>query len=196
MNYDVFYTNKYSEHECVECGNMFIPDSVYEDGSPVNPVCPDCIESTSSRKIESKRMIKIKVGQLKQIIKEVLTEARGGGINLGYINANIAGDYRYTDSMYVDYMPDTDTVVVRVDVSSPVGGMDSFTPSDSSEQFRKELPADDLKGIMSAMKDALTNNNFNFKRYGKPTKNFYWNDDTVGPSMANLKANLAPFRGG
>lgn len=139
--------------------------------------------------------MKIKIGQLKQIIKEVLSEARtGGGINLGYINANIAGDHRYTDSMHVDYMPDTDTVVVRVDVSSPIGGMDSFTPSDSSEQFRKELPADDLKGIMGAMKQALSDDSFNFKRYGKPTKNFYWTDDSVGPTLANLKANLNAVR--
>lgn len=129
--------------------------------------------------------------------RRVVTEAYSGrGISLGYINANIAGDHRYTDSMHVDYMPNADTVVVRVDVSSPVGGMDSFTPSDSSEQFRKELPADDLKGIMGAMKQALSDNTFNFKRYGKPTKNFYWNDDSVGPSMANLKANLDAVRRG
>ena len=138
--------------------------------------------------------MKIKLGQLKQIIKEVINEARTGGINLGYIHANIDGDSRYTDSLNVDYVPATDTVVVRVDVSSPAGGMDSFTPSYSSEGLRKEVPADDLKSIMSVLKDALSNNEYNFKRYGKPTKNFYWTDDSVGPTLANLKANLDAVR--
>jgi hypothetical protein len=139
--------------------------------------------------------MKIKVGQLRKIIAEVLSEGpEAWTIGLAHISANIAGDYRYTDTMRVEYAPDTDTVIVRASISSPVGGMDSFTRSDSTEKFRKEFPADDLKGIMSAIKDVLTDNSYNFKRYGKPTKNLFWQDDSVGPSLANLKANLAAVR--
>lgn len=133
--------------------------------------------------------MKIGINQLRKLISEAINEAYRGN-NIGSITADIAGDSRYTDTLNVDYKPDTDTVLVRVSVGSPLGGMDSFTPSDFREDFRKEIPADDLKGIMSALKYALSDNSYNFKRYGKPTKNFFWNHDGVGPSMANLKAAL------
>lgn len=133
----------------------------------------------------------IKIGQLRSIIREVITQMHvDRPVNLGYISANIAGDTRYTDTLYIDYVPSSDTVVVRVTEGQPTGGMDSFTPSYSREQYRNELPASDLKGIMMALKEALTDNRFNFKKYGKPTKNLKWKDRSVGPSVANLKANI------
>lgn len=135
--------------------------------------------------------MKIMLEQLRNIIREVITETLSERpVNLGYISANIAGDYRYTDTLYVDYVPSTDTVVVRVTEGMPTGGMDSFTPSTSNEQYRKELPSTDLKGIMMALKEVLTDTRFNFKKYGKPTKNLKWKDLSVGPSIANLKTNL------
>lgn len=131
------------------------------------------------------------IKQLRSLIREVVTEVYSDRpVNLGYISANIAGDTRYTDTLYIDYVPSSDTVVVRVTEGQPTGGMDSFTPSASNEQYRNELPAVDLKGIMLALKEALTDSRFNFKKYGKPTKNLKWKDRSVGPSMANLKANL------
>ncbi len=135
--------------------------------------------------------------QLRSVIREVIAEVYGDRpVNLGYISANIAGDTRYTDTLYIDYMPSSDTVVVRVAEGTPSGGMDSFTPSYSREQYRNELPASDLKGIMLALKEALTDNRFNFKKYGKPTKNLKWRDRSIGPSMANLKANIDAAKAG
>lgn len=133
----------------------------------------------------------IKIEQLRSIIREVVTEVYGDRpVNLGYISANIAGDYRYTDTLYVTYVPTTDMIVVRVTEGMPSGGMDSFTPSTSNEQYRKELPSSDLKAIMMALKEALTDSRFNFKKYGKPTKNLKWKDGSIGPSIVNLKANI------
>lgn len=135
--------------------------------------------------------------QLRSVIREVIAEVYGDRpVNLGYISANIAGDTRYTDTLYIDYMPSSDTVVVRVAEGTPSGGMDSFTPSYSREQYRNESPASDLKGIMLALKEALTDNRFNFKKYGKPTKNLKWRDRSIGPSMANLKANIDAAKAG
>lgn len=135
--------------------------------------------------------------QLRSVIREVIAEVYGDRpVNLGYISANIAGDTRYTDTLYIDYMPSSDTVVVRVAEGTPSGGMDSFTPSYSREQYRNESPASDLKGIMLALKEALTDSRFNFKKYGKPTKNLKWRDRSIGPSMANLKANIDAAKAG
>lgn len=135
--------------------------------------------------------MKIMIEQLRSIIREVVTQMYADRpVNIGYISANIAGDTRYTDTLYIDYVSSSDTVVVRVTVGQPAGGMDSFTPSYSNEQYRNELPASDLKGIMMALKETLTDNRFNFKKYGKPTKNLKWKDRAIGPSVANLKANI------
>lgn len=132
-----------------------------------------------------------KIEKLKNLIKEVITEMYSERpINLGYISTNIAGDTRYTDTLYIEYIPTSDLVVIRVTEGMPTGGMDSFTPSASNEQYRKELPSTDLKGIMMALKEALTDNRFNFKKYGKPMKNLKWKDRSVGPSIINLKANI------
>ena len=135
--------------------------------------------------------------QLRSVIREVIAEVYGDRpVNLGYISANIAGDTRYTDTLYIDYIPSSDTVMVRVAEGTPSGGMDSFTPSYSREQYRNELPASDLKGIMLALKEALTDSRFNFKKYGKPTKNLKWKDRSVGPSISNLKANIDAAKAG
>jgi hypothetical protein len=111
-------------------------------------------------------------------------------INLGYLSANIAGDVRYTDTLFVDYVPETGSIVVAVFSGSPIGGMDSFAPSRASEQYRKEFAASDLKGIAAALKEVLGDSAFNFKKYGKPTKNLKWSNRAVGMSAANLKANV------
>lgn len=111
-------------------------------------------------------------------------------VNLGYLSANIAGDVRYTDSLYVDYIPESGAVVVSVFCGSPMNGMDSFAPSRASEQYRKEFAASDLKGIAASLKEVLGDSAFNFKRYGKPSKNLKWNNRAVGMSAANLKANV------
>lgn len=140
--------------------------------------------------------MKTTIGQLRNIIREVVTEAIGSRpVNLGYLSANIAGDTRYTDTLRIDYAPDTDMVSLSVSEGQPAGGMDSFTPSTSREQYRKEFLSSDLKGIMMALKEVLSDTTFNFKRYGKPTKNLRWKDKSVGPSAANLKANIDAVKG-
>lgn len=140
--------------------------------------------------------MKTTIAHLRNIIKEVITEVISDRpVNLGYLSANIAGDARYTDTLRIDFIPVTDTVSLSVLEGQPVGGMDSFTPSTSREQYRKEFPASDLKGIMMALKEVLSDTTFNFKRYGKPTKNLRWKDKSIGPSIANLKANIEAVKG-
>ena len=140
--------------------------------------------------------MKIKIGQLRKIISETITEAYGSGFQIGWLKASVGGDLRYTDRLSVSYNQDNDTVTVSVSESSPAGGMDSFTPSISRDSFSETYPANDLKRIMESIKHVVSSSNYAFKKYGKPTKNFEWNDESLfGLSMANLAASIAQARG-
>jgi hypothetical protein len=139
--------------------------------------------------------MKIKIGQLRKIISETITESYGSGRAIGALRASIDGDLRYTDRLRVSYNQDDDTVTVSVSESAPAGGMDSFTPSISRDSYSETYPADDLKSIMNSIKYAVGSSKYAFKRYGKPTKNFKWVKSLVGLNMANLAASIAQARG-
>ena len=106
---------------------------------------------------------------------------------IGYLYSHIAGDYSYTDRLYVEYNGD-DTVTVRVVESSPYGGMDyKGHGSVERESFKETVPADPKK-VMGVIKDAINSSHYTFKKYGKATKNFNWNSNDIpnGLSMKNL----------
>lgn len=102
---------------------------------------------------------------------------------IGYLSAHVPGDFRYSDSLRVHWDPETDTVRVRVLTTGAVGGMDSGR-SDSYEPIaefdRATMQGPTAKDVVALIKQALDNNSFFFKRYGKPTKNFRWVPNAVG----------------
>ena len=109
----------------------------------------------------------------------------------GWLRASIAGDARYTDTLTLWYNPADDTVTVTVDEGSPAGGMDSFTPSVARHAFSTTVPARPRE-VMSVVKDVVGDDQYNFKKYGKPTKNFRWNsDELVGLNIGNLTQALS-----
>lgn len=103
---------------------------------------------------------------------------------IGSIHASIAGDFRYGSSIGVFYDSEKDAVVIKSSDSSPVGGMDSFTPSEehSTNSYTIDNPTGKsivsfLKGkFMSSKKDRRQAGNSwdTIRVYGKPSKKFSW----------------------
>jgi len=88
---------------------------------------------------------------------------------IGYINACIAGDFRYASRVEV-LLEGTQAHVVLLE-NAAVAGMDGpGTSTPFAETRRKTVeakPADIVKAIKAVMDETIT-------RYGKPTKNFVW----------------------
>jgi hypothetical protein len=145
----------------------------------------------------------MKINELKRLVKEIVKssltfghEAEGPRHRtVGYLIACIDGDRRYTDKLMVVYDSLEDLVTVTVTESSPSGGMDSYTSSSVSGGSEQTVPSDP-KSVMQAIKQCIANNNYSFKRYGKPTKEFRWNDRKIkGLSTANLATALKIAKG-
>lgn len=103
-------------------------------------------------------------------------ETRATPVTLGHLYANIGGDRRYTDYLKLTYDPSNDTATVTVSSTGSVGGMDSFAgTSDPDEKYRQNTKAGCTpKDVMQLLKFPLSSGDFNFRQYGKPTKNFTW----------------------
>jgi len=139
--------------------------------------------------------MKIEIKQLKKIINEVLTEVSSYPKSVGHLYANIAGDSRYSDTLNIEYNPTDDTVTVSINSGSPSGGMDSFAPTASSKDFTRTVPAT-AKDVMPVIKRIISNDQWLFKQYGKPTKKFRWNNNSlVGLNMSNLASAIANAKG-
>lgn len=139
--------------------------------------------------------MKVTVRSLRKLVREMVDSARP--IKIGYLHANIAGDYRYTDSMEIRYNPEDDTVTVEVSETGSVGGMDSYagTTSPAVDFTWTSKPSARASEIARVCRDVLSDTKYNFKRYGKPTKNFNWvNTREKGFSMANLVGELDAVR--
>lgn len=107
-------------------------------------------------------------------------------IEIGYISACIAGDYRYASRLSV--VIDGGVAHVTLSENGAIGGMDG--PGGSSP-FRETArttvdakPGDIVKAIKSTMDNTI-------KRYGKPTKSFVWvGTKDRGLSTTKCKAAL------
>lgn len=137
--------------------------------------------------------MKMTVRQLKQLISEEVTRGTNMGklMRIGSLRTSIAGDSRYTDYLVVMYDPALDEVEVTVYTSSAAGGMDSFRGSTGeSVDFQQRCPAVPREAAR-LIGDVLSNTSYNFKTYGKPTKNFDWTiSRTKGFSMSNLSTEI------
>lgn len=104
-------------------------------------------------------------------------------ITIGSIDASIAGDSRYTDILTVTFNRDTQKVTVKVRETTPAGGMDSDSGLLYERvTFHEECDAD-AKIVLKLIKKVTSNPLWNFKKYGRPTKNFRW---ASGPRGLNV----------
>jgi hypothetical protein len=113
-------------------------------------------------------------------------------VRIGYLHAHIGYDTRYSDDLYVHWDPNTDTVRVRVFTTGAVGGMDggrsdSYEPRADFDQTCQPV----AKEVMALIKKCTTSDRFNFKQYGKPTKNFRWVPNTAGLNTTNCRGAIA-----
>jgi hypothetical protein len=96
---------------------------------------------------------------------------------IGEIVASIAGDYRYTSRVTVEYDPFENKVTIKRLENGAVGGMDG--PGGSygfGVTFERHVdvvgPAGgSAKAIIGCIRDAFDDT---IGHYGKPTKNFQW----------------------
>jgi len=140
--------------------------------------------------------MKITKGKLKALIRE--TSIPTGNV-IGYIDADIDGDYRYNQQLSVIHNPSTDEVTIIVQEAGAVGGMDYHGPGEGRSNYyiagRQSLPAGAKgKDLISAIRSMINGKADTIKRYGKPTRNFIWGDGawSRGPKGLNVKlANAA-----
>lgn len=104
-------------------------------------------------------------------------------ITLGSITATIAGDSRYTDELIVTFNRDTQKVTVKVRETTPSGGMDSIYGFLYERCTFHEQCDPDPKIVLKLIKKVTSNPLWNFKKYGRPTKNFLW---ASGPRGLNV----------
>ena len=121
-------------------------------------------------------------------------------IRIGSLRTTLDGDSRYTDIINV-YVLEDDSVQVKVTTSVPQGGWDACNGNTHTDVYSlREFPKDALaKDILKYIKGVCANTNLNFKRYGKPTKNFSWIDSTsvhgaYGLNLKNLQNALGLAR--
>jgi len=122
------------------------------------------------------------------------TPAKKSPVVIGSLSAHITGDFRYNDSLKVEWDPNNDTVRVRVFTTGAVGGMDSgrsdsYEPRAEFDRSTGQQPT--AKDVMALVKSAIANSKFLFQRYGKPTKNFRWYPNTTGLSNKLCAGALA-----
>ena len=138
--------------------------------------------------------MKTTIGELKELIREAVEAVP---VQIGSLTANIAGDFRYTDYLTVWYDGSTDKVTVTVSSSAPIGGMDgpggTHSPDENFRKSTKKAPT--ARDVMEILKGVIGNDHFNFKRYGKPSKNFRWVGAGQGLSASLCTQALAKARG-
>jgi hypothetical protein len=106
-------------------------------------------------------------------------------VEIGYINACIAGDYRYSTKIDVRFNTKDGTVEVRRLENGACGGMDG---DGTSEPFavRQQVTVTQPTGakIVKAIKMVM---DVTVKRYGKPTKLFCWGTHANGRDGLSAK---------
>ncbi len=145
--------------------------------------------------------LRITKGQLKRIIKEVSGSDIPEGDVIGYIEANIDGDYRYNQQLSVIHDSNTDEVHIIVQDAGAVGGMDYQGPGEGRTPYhtvgRQLLPAGAKgKDLAAAIKTLIQRKADTIKQYGKPSKNFVWGQSmhSSGPKGLNVKLATMALR--
>jgi hypothetical protein len=100
------------------------------------------------------------------------------------------------DYLAVFYNPSDDSASVVVSSSAPVSGMDGPGGVHSPDESFRRKTKPGVKGgdLMKIIKSVIVNDDYSFKRYGKPTKNFNWPGVGHGLSVALCSAALGKQR--
>jgi hypothetical protein len=114
---------------------------------------------------------------------------------IGEVSACIAGDYRYTTFVVIEFDPNINQVIIQRKENGAIGGMDGpggsygFGITGERHFDVASTPAQQiLNAIKSMFDDTIT-------RYGKPSKNFYWQyTGEYGISKKKLENALATMR--
>jgi len=143
--------------------------------------------------------MRITKGKLRALIREAGGSGTPPGNVIGYIEANIDGDYRYNQQLSVIHDPSTDGITIIVQDAGAVGGMDYHGPGEGRSDYytsgRQMLqPGAKGKDLVAAIRTMIGRTADTIKRYGKPSKNFIWGEGmwSSGPKGLNVKlANAA-----
>lgn len=112
---------------------------------------------------------------------------------LGYLNAHITGDFRYTDRLSVELDENNGRVYISVFSTSPIGGMDGPGGAHGYE-LKERVHVDPVPAeIMKAVKQFIRKSQYCFLVWGKPTKRFVWNTESgekQGLSLALVREAL------
>lgn len=119
-------------------------------------------------------------------------------IRLGRIYACIDGDRRYSTTITVTFNMVTRIARIERFEMNPVGGMDGTGPTmghldaslslaESAAVNKQKFAEQIVKGIKQLIDSECGGT---VKRYGKPTKNFVWDDIGVGLSVRNCLTAL------
>jgi hypothetical protein len=140
--------------------------------------------------------MKITKRQLRRIIREQDDVDSLRGNVIGFIEANIDGDYRYNQQLSVTHDPDTDEITILVRDAAAVGGMDYRGPGEGPSSYhttgKQVLPAGtNGKGLIVAIKAMIKRRGDTIKMYGRPTKNFVWGQSMYSSGPKGLSAALA-----
>jgi len=104
---------------------------------------------------------------------------------IGYINACIAGDHRYSTRLSVQL--DGDKCHIIVSENGAVGGMDGPGGAYGFHETKRVTVDTNPSNIVKAIKQVINAEQPSIiKTYGKPTKNFRW----VGVQEKGLAARL------
>jgi len=130
-----------------------------------------------------------------------LYESNGSGMPagnvIGYIEADIDGDYRYNQQLRVIHNPSTDEITIIVQDAGAVGGMDYHGPGEGRSDYYTHgrpqvLPAGAKgKDLVAAIRNMIKQTADTIRRYGKPTRNFAWGENTWSRGPKGLNAKLA-----
>ena len=110
---------------------------------------------------------------------------------IGRLYACIAGDHRYGDTLEVSMRGGQ--VLIHVKATMPIGGMDSFAGTSEPEPAYSLVLQAGAKPreILAAIKAVIARQEFSFKQYGKPTRNFTWHHGAKGLSLRACEAAIA-----
>ena len=191
-------TKKYDDDSALRGGQDKLPDKLQK--GIIDKTVEDREAHEEEEREEKNESMKISHMTLRKIIREAIGSGDPAGNVIGYIDADIDGDYRYNQKLEVFYDSGSDVTTVVVKDSSAVGGMDYRGQGEGRSNYHisgtRVLPSGASgKDLIAAIKGMINRHGDTIKRYGRPTKNFSWGAskwDSQGLQGLNAKlANVA-----